>query len=163
MLRNLEVRQPTITLSTLVACQIAAVMLVITALGCVPARADCKKAPESQQCLGCANMVVQMPDAESGTTVQGTVEGPYSVPMSGALVEVFLLSKNSVPLWKPESRGERIRACFVQTDGKFSFQLKAGKYEMRFSKSNWNCTYQKVDVRKGFRAKPLRIRMSLGT
>lgn len=142
-----------------------AVVTALAALGCAPARADCKKAARNQECLGCANMIVQMKDARSGTTVRAVVQGPGLKPPEGVLVEVFRRSESDAPLWNEETtaRRTRVAACFVGKDGRFSIHLQPGKYEMRFSISNgWNCTFQRIEVIKGFYGKPLQVHMTLG-
>jgi hypothetical protein len=132
----------------------------------LPTHGNCKKASRNQECLGCANISVEMENAKSGTNVGGTVyDQDLENPLAGVLVEVFPQPEGADSLSRFNLRQEnRLKACFVGKDGKFALHLKAGTYELRFSiQPGWNCTYQRIDVVKNSRSEDLRIRMSLGT
>ena len=148
-----------------------AISIVVVLLCCglcsASVSATCKKASETQQCLGCANQVVELEQTKIGPKVRGTIHlGMGSEPSEGVLVEVFSRPDGAVPLWNPETAAQRTRAdaCVVGKDGQFSFHLKPGKYELRFSlSSGWNCTYLKIEVERGLRTKKLRIPLKIGT
>jgi hypothetical protein len=131
------------------------------------ARANCREASASEECLGCAHEIVELKDARSGTMVQGTVYRENSSdPFEGVLVEVFTTSDGKAPVWRADGTVQRTRvaACAVRKDGKFSLQLKPGNYWIRFSKDDgWNCTYEKIEVIEDFRAKKLHIPITIGT
>ena len=145
---------------------VLAILLCAGLLG-VPTRADCRKANETQQCLGCANQVVELEQTRAGTKIRGSVYMDANFePFAGVLVEVFTRPENATPLWNLEGTSQRTRvaACFVGENGKFRFHLKPGKYELRFSHSDgWNCTYIKIDVVEGLRTKKFKVPMQIGT
>jgi hypothetical protein len=141
-------------------------MILSAGTGAATARANCTKAPDSQRCLGCAHEMITMEPAKSGTTVHGTVQDSQSKPFEGVLVEVFTHPEVVVPMLRSGASVEefRVAACLVGKDGKFSFHLGPGKYEMRFSRSfEWNCTFLQIQVIENYAPKRLRIEMSIGT
>ena len=84
------------------------------------------------------------------------------IPKDRVLVEVFdrpELAEDGNP-----NRGgqKRLMACLTAKDGRFSFDLPPGKYELRCSKaSEWNCTSTIVEVSKSGSSKGLSVRLEL--
>lgn len=70
-------------------------------------------------------------------------------PVDGVLVEIFDHAEQVHAVPGPQRRGQRrLAACVAGKDGRFSFDLPPGKYELRCSKEGWNPTSLVVEVRK---------------
>jgi len=141
--------------------------LLFTGLSGVSTLANCKKVNDTQQCSGCANLVVELEERRIGSRVNGSVHLEFGTDSAeGVLAEVFTNTDDQTPLWNTggSSQRKRVTACIVGKDGKFSFRLSPGKYELRFSLSpGWNCTYFKFEVVKHLRSKRLDVPMKIGT
>ncbi|SRR6266480_2391283 len=102
------------------------------------------------------HMLIQEIYPEKLATVQGVVvvraaPGQESAPMEGALVELYdhpevaLSAKTTTD----REKQKRLAACVTSKDGRFSFDSKPGKYELRCSNhNNWRCISLIVEVSK---------------
>ncbi len=105
---------------------------------------------------------------EPVTSLHGVVValGAEDTSVEGVLVEVF-----DHPEIALESRGDqtrkgqkRLAACITEKDGRFSFDSKPGKYELRFSKQDWNVESVIVEVgKKAGKKTPMKIMVEVAT
>jgi hypothetical protein len=101
--------------------------------------------------------------SEELRTLTGFVIAGYpEVSEDDVLVEVFdhpELAQGG----DPTRRGQkRVRACVTQRDGRFSFDLPFGKYELRCSKPvEWNSTSVIVTLSKQGSSKRLKVRLEV--
>ena len=88
--------------------------------------------------------------------------GKPELAKDGVLVEVFDRPELATG-GDPTRQGQkRLIACVTRKDGRFSFNLPAGKYELRCSKpSEWNCTSVIVEINARGSSKPLSVRLEL--
>ena len=88
--------------------------------------------------------------------------GKPDLSKDGVLVEVFdhpELAMGADPTRKGQ---KRLMACVTRKDGRFSFDLPRGKYELRCSKpTEWNCTSVIVEINGKGSPKPLTVQLDL--
>jgi len=101
----------------------------------------------------------------STSALRGVVASQNGAVMAGALVEVFDHA-GIVERDRGQDRigQKRLAACITGTDGTFSFNLPSGYYELRSSKSGFNCTSVLIHVRKNWftRKHSLEVRLLVG-
>ncbi len=112
------------------------------------------------------NDVLKYP--EPVTSLHGVVlaAGGGDTSVEGVLVEVF-----DHPEIVLESRGDqtrkgqkRLAACITGKDGRFSLGSKPGKYELRFSKQDWNVQSVIVEVsKKASKKTPMKVLIEAAT
>lgn len=136
------------------------VLLILTSTSAV--LGQCKPAPDTRKTdWGHQNAV--MIHYEPLRTLTGLVIAGYpGVSEDGVLVEVFDHPELAQGGDQTRSGQKRLKACVTQRDGRFSFGLPFGKYEVRCSKpAGWNCTSVIVTLRKQGSSKRLKVRLEV--
>ena len=88
--------------------------------------------------------------------------GKPDVSKDGVLVEVFDHPELAMGADPTRQGQKRLMACVTRKDGRFSFNLPAGKYELRCSKPiEWNCTSVIVEINATGSPKPLSVQLEL--
>jgi hypothetical protein len=136
------------------------VLLILTSTSAV--LGQCKPAPDTRKTdWGHQNAV--MIHSEPLRTLTGFVVTGYpEVSGEDVLVEVFDHPELAQGGDQTRIGQKRVRACITQRDGRFSFDLPFGKYEVRCSKSvEWNCTSVIVTLSKQGSSKRLKVRLEV--
>jgi hypothetical protein len=90
------------------------------------------------------------------------IAGYPGVSGDDVLVEVFGHPELAQGGDQTRSGQKRLKACVTQRDGRFSFDLPFGKYEVRCSKPvEWNCTSVIVTLSKQGSSKRLKVRLEV--
>jgi hypothetical protein len=139
-------------------------IVLVTGACSYPALGQCRPAPDSLQTIwGHQNAVIV--NSKPLKKLQGNLLLGYGGPevsKDGVLVEVFDHPELALSGDQNRTGQRRLRACVTQKDGSFSFDLPAGKYELRCSKPvEWNCTSVVVDIDKKGSSKSLSVRLEL--
>jgi len=136
------------------------VLLILTSTSAVLGL--CKPVPDTRRTdWGHQNVVII--HSEPLRTLTGFVMAGYpEVSEEDVLVEVFDHPELAQGGDQTRTGQKRLKACITQTDGKFSFDLPFGKYEVRCSKPlEWNCTSVVVAVSKKGSSKRLNVRLEV--
>jgi hypothetical protein len=122
------------------------VLLILTSTSAV--LGQCKPAPDTRKTdWGHQNVVLA---------------GYPGVSEEDVLVEVFDHPELAQGGDQTRTGQKRLKACVTQKDGKFSFNLPFGKYEVRCSKPvGWNCTSVIVTLSKKGSSKRLNVRLEV--
>jgi hypothetical protein len=117
--------------------------------GLMPALCQCTPA-DAAQMTRWGNNPKFAKEAKPMKALNGTVLEPSGHPLERTLVEVFDHPEMVSPDASPHSTGQsRLRACMTGNDGRVSFDLPDGRYELRFSKQgDWSATSVLVKIRK---------------
>jgi hypothetical protein len=125
---------------------------------------QCRPAPDSRQTAWGHQNAVRV-NSKPLKKLQGTLLLGYGGPevfKEGVLVEVFDHPELALSGDPNRTGQKRLKACVTSKDGAFSFDLPAGKYELRCSKPvEWNCTSVIVEIDKKGSSKPLNVRLLL--
>jgi hypothetical protein len=153
-----------------------AALWCLTALPSSPrAHASCKPVPLSTPTRwgGNETVVIDLSDHPSGSPrgevvfETDPVEGaPVIEPVEGALVQVFKQSlAGRSDKHEVRKNDHAITACLTRSDGKFSFDLAPGEYQIRASlNSGVDVTSVLIVVQSGMRHSPdIHVRMKNGT
>jgi len=136
------------------------VLLILTSTSAV--LGQCKLAPDTRRTdWGHQNVVII--HSEPLRTLTGFVIAGYpGVSGEDVLVEVFDHPELAQGGDQTRTGQKRLKACVTQKDGKFSFDLPFGKYEVRCSKPvEWNCTSVIVTLSKKGSSKRLNVRLEV--
>lgn len=134
------------------------VLLILTSTSAV--LGQCKPTPDTRRTdWGHQNVVII--HSEPLRTLTGFVIAGYpGVSEEDVLVEVFDHPELAQGGNQTRTRQKRLKACVTQKDGKFSFDLPFGKYEVRCSKPvEWNSTSVIVTLSKKGSFKRLNVRL----
>ena len=137
---------------------------VLTTIYATCAWSQCTLAPDSRTTYwGHQNSVTVY--SHPLKTLRGTVVLGFAtpeIPKDGVLVEIFDHPELAME-GNPSRTGQRrLKACLTQKDGSFSFDLPAGKYELRCSKPvDWNCSSMIVEIARNGASKKLTLRLGL--
>jgi hypothetical protein len=91
-----------------------------------------------------------MEDPKPIRSIHGIAQDSEGKPLDGVLVEVYdhpeiALASHGMP-WSGQMR---LAGCKTDETGLFSFRMRSGDYEIRFSKSiEWNVTSYRIKVRR---------------
>ena len=136
------------------------VLLILTSTSAV--LGQCKPAPDTRRTdWGHQNVV--MTHSEPLRILTGLVIAGYpEVSGEDVLVEVFDRPELAQAGNPTRTGQKRLKACVTQKDGRFSFDLPFGKYEVRCSKPvEWNCTSVIVTLSKKGSSKRLNVRLEV--
>lgn len=136
------------------------VLLILTSTSAV--LGQCKAAPDTRKTdWGHQNAVMIL--SEPLRTLTGLVIAGYpGVSEDDVLVEVFDHPELAEGGDQTRSGQKRLKACVTQRDGRFSFDLPFGKYEVRCSKPvGWNCTSVIVTLSKQGFSNRLKVRLEV--
>ena len=116
---------------------------------------QCRPAPDTRVTNWGHQNVVKV-EAQPLRALSGVVQAGFTeAPGENVLVEIFDHPELVSDLIENRQRHQkRLLACITQKDGKFSFDLPPGKYELRCSKPiEWNCSsvVVTIDRKGGFR------------
>jgi hypothetical protein len=141
------------------------VCLAMLSAVCVSAvYGQCTAAPESRKTYWGHENAVTI-HSQPLKRLHGTVTLGYATPQlpkDGVLVEVFD-RPDLAQGGDPNRTGQkRLFACITSKDGKFSFDLPPGKYELRSSRpTEWNSASDIVTISHGGSSVSLRVRLRL--
>jgi len=122
----------------------------------------CEPAPDTRRTdWGHQNVVII--HSEPLRALTGFVMAGYpEISEEDVLVEVFDHPELAQGGSQTRTGQKRLKACVTQKDGKFSFDLPFGKYEVRCSKPvEWNCTSVIVTLSKKGSSKRLNVRLEV--
>ncbi|MGC1415170.1 MAG: hypothetical protein WA817_07810 [Candidatus Acidiferrum sp.] len=142
------------------------VLFVLFSVGCAyPALGQCSAAASNSLTTRWGHENAVYVNSKPIKKLRGNVLlgfGKPDVLKDGILVEVFdhpELAMGADPTRKGQ---KRLMACVTRKDGGFSFDLPAGKYELRCSKpTEWNCTSVIVEINATGSSKPLSVQLDL--
>jgi hypothetical protein len=141
--------------------RLSLLLLILTSANSV--HGQCLPAPETRVTdWGHENVVST--DSQVLRKLSGVVLVAFSeVKGEDVLVEVFdhpELVEDLIE--KRQTEQKRLVACVTQKDGKFSFDLPAGKYELRCSKPvAWKCSSVVVTINRKGSSKHLKVTLQL--
>ena len=124
---------------------------------------QCRPAPETRVTNWGHQNVVTV-EGQPLRALNGVVQAGFpEAPGENVLVEVFdhpeLVSDLIV---NRQSQQKRLKACITQKNGKFSFDLPPGNYELRCSKPiEWNCSSMIVTIDRKGGFKRLKVTLEL--
>jgi hypothetical protein len=136
------------------------VLLILTSTRA--ALAQCKPASDTRRTdWGHQNAVII--HSEPLRKLTGFVIAGYpGVSQEDVLVEVFDHPELAQGGNLTRTGQKRLKACVTQRDGRFSFDLPFGQYEVRCSKPvEWNCTSVIVTLSKKGSSKRLNVRLEV--
>ena len=136
------------------------VLLILTSTSAV--LGQCKPAPDART-TDWGHQTVVMIHSKPLRTLNGMVIAGFpGVSGEDVLVEVFDHPELAQEGNQTRTGQKRLKACVTQKDGRFSFDLPVGKYELRCSKPvEWNCTSVIVTLSKKGSSKRLNIRLEV--
>jgi hypothetical protein len=142
------------------------VLFVLFSIGCAhPALGQCSTAASDSLTTYWGHQNAVYVNSKPLKKLRGNVLLGFGKPETskdGILIEVFDHPELAMGADPTRKRQRRLMACVTQKDGRFSFDLPPGKYELRCSKpTQWNCTSVIVETNATGSSKPLSVQLEL--
>jgi hypothetical protein len=96
--------------------------------------------------------------------IRGTVRALVEQPVADVLVEVLHLGPSESPAETSDDARmrRRLASCITAGDGKFGFDLPPGRYQLLFSKPDWNSTSVNIAVSKKGKLRNIVVPLKIG-